>query len=454
MVVSKNAHQRYTRTTKASVRTPWRHRRKRVAIIRTPAEKAAIKAKNHERKVAYAGALSHAQDVVMQEAIKLREQFGSRSVEYYFEAILQTSRLTKKRGPNRWNVYLRQEVKKHNDNLNDGQKRVKATDLERNIASVWNSMTPDEKDAATEDAMKDLREHRENKALATHNIPTSSFHDSRVTLDTISHELSNLSARTGQKTILISVRGDMEHLQRPFVYVTDEVMADYFHTLTKATIVHFAARFEALCIAGVSGLVSNYKESFLALKKETASLILQKLSEAAQTPVSKMFYTNFDSQITAKYGVIVVNWPLKVFSSPSDIGLMTELKVLYNAWKTRTTTFRKPTPAEWEDWEATRFNARMAKSQADVDLQPQTDYSIVQSMTASPCLPSGSSQSPLPTPAPSLQSDGHGTGPTFASFRLSATQTASARVVTDATTVSGMDGQCYESCLSDTVRLD
>lgn len=26
------------------------------------------------------------------------------------------------------------------------------------------------------------------------------------------------------------------------------------------------------------GLVSNYKESFLALKKETASLILQKLS--------------------------------------------------------------------------------------------------------------------------------------------------------------------------------
>ncbi|KAI6015946.1 hypothetical protein EDC04DRAFT_2551669, partial [Pisolithus marmoratus] len=272
------------------------------------------------------------------------------SVEYYFEAILQTSHLTKKRGSNRWNAYLRQEVKKHNDNLNDGQKHVKATDLERNIASIWNSMTPDEKEAAMEDAMKDLREHCENKVLATHNIPTSSFHDSDVTLDTITHELSNLSTHTGQKTILISVHGDMEHLQHPFIYVTDEVMADYFHTLTKATIVHFAACFKALCIAGVSGLVSNYKESFLALKKETASLILQKLSEAAGTLVSKMFYTNFDSQITGKHSVIVVNWRLKVFSSPSDIRSMMELKVLYNTWKTRTTTFHKLTPAEWEDW--------------------------------------------------------------------------------------------------------
>ncbi|KIK11852.1 hypothetical protein PISMIDRAFT_25731 [Pisolithus microcarpus 441] len=277
-------------------------------------------------------------------------------------------------------------------------------------------MTPDEKEAATEDAMKDLREHHENKALATHNIPTSSFHDLHVTLDTITHE-------------------------HPFVYVTDEVVANYFHTLTKATIVHFAAWFKALCIAGVSRLVSNYKESFLALKKETTSLISQKLSEATQMLVSKMFYTNFDSQITVKHSVIVINWPLKVFSSLSDIRLMMELKVLYNTWKTRTTTFHKLTPAEWEDWEATCFNACMAKSQADVDLQPQMDYSIVQSMTASPCLPSRSSQSPLPTPTPSLQFDGHSTGPTFASFRLSMTQTASTWVITNAMTISGTDGQ-------------
>ena len=33
----------------------------------------------------------------------------------------------------------------------------------------------------------------------------------------------------------------------------DETVADYFHTLTKSTAVHFAACFEVLCISGVSG---------------------------------------------------------------------------------------------------------------------------------------------------------------------------------------------------------
>jgi len=163
------------------------------------------------------------------------------------------------------------------------------------------------------------------------------------------------------------------------------------------------------------------------------------IDEVAQTPVSKMFYTNFDSQVTAKHGVVVVNWPLKLFSSPSDIGSMTELKVLYNAWKTGTTTFCKLTPAEWEDWETTRFNACMAESQQvdEIDSQLQTNYRS----TAVGSSLFESSQSPLPTPMPSSQLDGHDAGPTFASFRLPATQAANARVVTDATTVLGMNGQ-------------
>ena len=114
MGVFKYPHQCYIKTAKASVHTPWQHHRKCASIIQTPLEKAAIKAKNHERKVAYADALSRAQDIVMQEAIKLQEQFGSCTIEYYFKAILQTSHLIKKRGPSQWNVYLRQEIKKHN----------------------------------------------------------------------------------------------------------------------------------------------------------------------------------------------------------------------------------------------------------------------------------------------------------------------------------------------------
>ena len=106
MGVSKHAHQCYIKRTKASVRTPWQHHQKHVAIIWTPAEKAAIKVKNYECKVVYADALSRVQDIVMQEAIKLQEQFGLCTIEYYFKAILQAPCLTKKKGPSWWNMYL------------------------------------------------------------------------------------------------------------------------------------------------------------------------------------------------------------------------------------------------------------------------------------------------------------------------------------------------------------
>lgn len=64
-----------------------------------------------------------------------------------------------------------------------------------------------------------------------------------------------------------------------------------------------------------------------------------------------MFYSNFDSLITAKYSVVVVGWPLAKFQSPSDVGSMTELKVLLNAWKTGVATFRKMSQVEWEQWD-------------------------------------------------------------------------------------------------------
>ena len=73
--------------------------------------------------------------------------------------------------------------------LDDSQKHAKPTNLERDIASVWNSMSPAEKEAVMEDTMKDLREHCENKVLAIHNIPIGSFHNSCVTMDTITCEV-------------------------------------------------------------------------------------------------------------------------------------------------------------------------------------------------------------------------------------------------------------------------
>jgi hypothetical protein len=103
---------RYLKTTKASARTPWRHRTKHRAITHSQADKAALKEKRLLNKTSYANALSAAQDVLMEQAIKLRVEFGTHSVEYYFEAIMQHSRFqSKKKAPNRWNAFLCAEVK-------------------------------------------------------------------------------------------------------------------------------------------------------------------------------------------------------------------------------------------------------------------------------------------------------------------------------------------------------
>lgn len=102
----------------SKARYAWRSRKKRKKHQLTPAEKAqrAESRRVHQRD--YKSALSNARATLMAEAVKLREQFGGHSVDYYYEEIIQRSRLDRsKRKVTRWNVYLRQEV----CHLNDGR---------------------------------------------------------------------------------------------------------------------------------------------------------------------------------------------------------------------------------------------------------------------------------------------------------------------------------------------
>ncbi|KAG1869943.1 hypothetical protein F4604DRAFT_1583844 [Suillus subluteus] len=333
-------HQRYIKVTKSSSRTLWRHRIKRKARLRTEAEKKALAEKRNTQKCAYKDALADCQDMVMQEAIKLHEQFPHRTVEYHFEAILQrTHTKQKSRKATRWNAFLRSEVKAMNAARAPDESRVKATQVGRDIAEKWNAMSQQEKIDATEGLMEDLEDHRNNKALASHNIPINAFHDIRATLDSVTQTLATLSARTGCHTALITVRGDLDHYNRPYVYLSDDRVGDFFQLALKETPSNFATRLEGYCTSG--------------------------LREAAQVPISRMYYVNFDENITAPYGVVLDNWPLKKFASPGDIGSMVEVKIVYNAFRTGATKFRKLTAAEWEDWDETRFNNAMGHGSED-----------------------------------------------------------------------------------------
>jgi hypothetical protein len=101
---------------KSKARFAWCSRRKRAYLKKTPLEKANVAAKRLERKVSYGAALQEARGVLIQQATLLREKFDTHSMEWYFEDILQRSHLGKgHRKINRWNIYLRAEVKRIND---------------------------------------------------------------------------------------------------------------------------------------------------------------------------------------------------------------------------------------------------------------------------------------------------------------------------------------------------
>lgn len=72
-----------------------------------------------------------------------------------------------------------------------------------------------------------------------------------------------------------------------------------------------------------------------------------------------MYYSSFDVNITAKFGVVCEKWPLKTFTSPTEITTRNEVKVLFQAWKTGVTSFCRLSAAEWKQWDEQRFQAAL-----------------------------------------------------------------------------------------------
>lgn len=90
----------------------------RVYIKKTKAEKRAIREKNLARHKSYAQALADARAVVRQQAQLLHEQYGSHSVQYYHQEIIQESRIASAScKASTWNAYLSSEIKRINGGM-------------------------------------------------------------------------------------------------------------------------------------------------------------------------------------------------------------------------------------------------------------------------------------------------------------------------------------------------
>ncbi|GBE88967.1 hypothetical protein SCP_1403750 [Sparassis crispa] len=193
------------------------------------------------------------------------------------------------------------------------------------ITGEWNTLSHAEKVAATEDYLHELDKLRDMKATARHNMPLNAFQDARTALNSIQNELDALSQCTGTETLLFAVHSSTDQYNQPFVYHSNERLAQFFHMATKMDILTFAIKMEAFGISGVEGVVMNHVQEVLELKRKTAALINQKLNDIAPMGPVKMWYKGFDDRITVCHRVTVENWPLLKFISPGDVTLKNEL---------------------------------------------------------------------------------------------------------------------------------
>ncbi len=199
-------------------------------------------------------------------------------------------------------------------------------------------------------------------------------------------QLEFLHGRTDTDVLLIAVRSNLEHHNQPFVFYSSERVASFWETITKKTVEDLALQMEGFCISGVegtshvtrflcarligcSGLARNHKQELLEAKQRVAALILQKLREsftlfsqttaascivpgAASTRghINKMYYVNFEDHITAKFGIVLENWPIQKFAAPGSFSSLPVLNVIQSAFEKDLTRFRSMDDGEWEAW--------------------------------------------------------------------------------------------------------
>ena len=99
----------------------------------------------------------------------------------------------------------------------------------------------------------------------------------------------------------------------------------------------------------VVALINGKLRTFLFYPalKNSLNYILGAISKG---DANRMMYKDFDEHITRKHGIIVEDWPLRVFNNPSAIGSQVELNILLRAWQTGATRFHKMTEDEHMAW--------------------------------------------------------------------------------------------------------
>lgn len=100
-----------------------------------------------------------------------------------------------------------------------------------------------------------------------------------------------------------------------------------------------------------------------------------------------MYYKGFDTKITERYGVIIKNWPLNSFKTPSEITTRIELNLLLNAWKSGTTYFYKMSREEYDSWVEQHSRPLLAANSNNGEDTPIENPAELMAIDTNPPLP-------------------------------------------------------------------
>ncbi|KAF9496266.1 hypothetical protein BDN71DRAFT_1389827, partial [Pleurotus eryngii] len=226
------------------------------------------------------------------------------------------------------------------------------------LKDKWKAMTPEERLTYTEAARSSLQDQQDDKQGGERQTAYSAYHNARKAIERIQEDLHALNCRSGIESALFVSRSSQDHHYKPLAYCSSDAVASFFTFFFKESPPDLTCWMEGYILLGVDGAVRKHTNGIMELKKQTVNLIMTKL-QAAKFNVSQMYYSNFDENITMKYGIKVIGWPLNKFCLPEDLTSRVEVLLLYHAWESGMARFYKMTPQELEDWDNVWFSKRM-----------------------------------------------------------------------------------------------
>ncbi|KAI0782168.1 hypothetical protein C8Q75DRAFT_896041 [Abortiporus biennis] len=311
----------------------------------TLAEKNERKVHAEAKRTERTNALQAAHDSVLEVAANLHNQFPDLSVDDWHGKLIQCSKkVVTKRKVNNWNVFISEKTKDRNADkfplftLPPGARKLRVGDIAAEYRPMWESLTEAEKEELVQEQRVVIEEQRKVQTFGGYNSAIASFHDTHTSLQDISDRITELHACTGVEVLLVSTRSKTSDFNQPYTYTTSSKFEEYFQFVSGCNLQNFALRSEAYHISGVQGVAD--KAEIIRLHT-----------------IAKMCYEGFDTRITAKYRVVTNNWPDGVrFIPPGEMG-RTELTILYCAWSTEITTFRKLSDEEFKAWMQVRVSS-------------------------------------------------------------------------------------------------